>query len=424
MEDLFSKLQELTEAGDPDYESIISTADQILAKEAEDEDAIKCKFVALLNLKKFSQALDTVKDKPKVAKGLSFERAYALYRLNQHADALEALEASGTKAGEHVGMALLRAQVLYRLGKYKESSEVYASIEDEETDPGELAVNRSAALCSAGDPSLGEQVLRGAATMLGDNADMSYNRACALIEKGDMSGALKALDDAESLYRKECQEQAVGDEELEDGLIVYNVQRGYVMQRMGQGEGAQGVYEEALKKKPTDQEVAAVASNNLFALRGKDTSLFDSAKKAKALNLDEQVEDKLTVQQRRVFALNRCLLNLYTNKTKECHQALSKLEKELEGSELPSLVRAALLAREKKMEECTALLQKHAEANPKTALLVKLTLAQLQLSQGDREGAIAALESVEGAYKQGGIVGSLVKLYEGVKDTTGGEADL
>ena len=35
-------------------------------------------------------------------------------------------------------------------------------------------------------------------------------------------------------------------------------------------------------------QVAAVASNNLFSLRGKETNLFDSAKKAKALNLDDQ----------------------------------------------------------------------------------------------------------------------------------------
>ena len=46
------------------------------------------------------------------------------------------------------------------------------------------------------------------------------------------------------------------------------------------------------------QEVAAVASNNLFALRGKETSLFDSAKKARALNLDQSVEERLTIQQR------------------------------------------------------------------------------------------------------------------------------
>ena len=69
------------------------------------------------------------------------------------------------------------------------------------------------------------------------------------------------------------------------------------------------------------------------------------------------------------------------------------------------------------MEECRALLQSHAETNPKTATLVKLTLAQLQLNEGDRLAAIKALESIDGAYKLMGVVGSIVRLAEGSKDS-------
>lgn len=175
-------------------------------------------------------------------------------------------------------------------------------------------------------------------------------------------------------------------------------------------------YESALKAKPTDAEVAAVASNNLFSVRGKDTNMFDTAKKAKALNVDDAVEAKLTVPQRRVFALNRCLLALYMNKIKECTAALSKLEKEFEGSELPALVRAAMLAREKKLDEATSLLMEQANANPKTATRVKLTLAQIQLQGGERRAAIETLEGIEGASGMLGVVGSIVKIAEGLKE--------
>ena len=120
--------------------------------------------------------------------------------------------------------------------------------------------------------------------------------------------------------------------------------------------------------------------------------------------VDASVEERLTLQQRRVFAVNRCLLSLYMNKHKECLSALSKLEREqLAGSELPSLVKAALMAKEKRMEECSTLLQEYATANPTTALRVKLTLAQLQLQQGDKEGAVATLESIAGAYSHAGV---------------------
>ena len=143
---------------------------------------------------------------------------------------------------------------------------------------------------------------------------------------------------------QESEREGETEEQIKDELVGFLVQKAYCKQRLGQNDLAEKEYEEELKLKPSDQEVAAVASNNLFALRGKDTSLFDSAKKARALNLDTAVEEKLTLQQRRVFAINRCLLSLYTNKHKECLATLAKLEKELTGSELPSLVKAALTA--------------------------------------------------------------------------------
>ena len=45
------------------------------------------------------------------------------------------------------------------------------------------------------------------------------------------------------------------------------MQKAFCKQRLGQFDLAEAEYEEALKLKPSDQEVAAVASNNLFALR-------------------------------------------------------------------------------------------------------------------------------------------------------------
>ena len=59
---------------------------------------------------------------------------------------------------------------------------------------------------------------------------------------------------------------------------------------------------------------------------------------------------------------------------------------------LSAQVRAAVLAREKQMDECSQLLQDHARANPKTALRVQLTLAQIQLSQGDRYCSVACVQ--------------------------------
>lgn len=419
LEELFAQLQGLVSADPPQHQAALPVVEKILAQAPDDADALKCKLVALINLKRFDQAIAVFATVPSLSSSCAWEKAYSQYRLNCHAEALEVLEAAAPKKGVDVRMDLLRAQVLYRLGRYHDCGEVYGALEDDDTDPGELAVNRSAAMSEAGEADEAENVLKGTAAMLGETADMAYNRACAVIARGDMARALLVLDQAEQLHRKESEEDGATEEEIADQLVGFRVQKAYCKQMLGQADEAEKGYVEALTLKCSDQEVAAVASNNLFALRGKETSLFDSAKKARALNLDQSVEERLTIQQRRVFAINRCLLSLYMNKHKECLTALAKLEKEITGSELPSLVKAALLAREKRLDECSALLQRYATENPTTALRVKLTLAQLQLQQGEKAAAIQTLETIAGAYSQAGVVGSLVKLYELVKDQPG-----
>lgn len=250
-----------------------------MAQAPEDADALKCKLVALINLKKFQEAIAVFDKAPSLSTACAFEKAYALYRLNRHAEALAVIEAATPKKGVDVRVDLLRAQVLYRLGRYHECGEVYGGLEDDETDPGELAVNRSAAMSEAGEAEEAENVLKGTAAMLGETADMAYNRACAVIARGDMARALVVLDAAEQLHRQESEESGATEEEIADELVGFKVQKSYCRQRLGQNEEAEKGYVEALTLKCTDQEVAAVASNNLFALRGKDTSLFDSAKK-------------------------------------------------------------------------------------------------------------------------------------------------
>lgn len=419
LEELFAELQGLVTEEPPNHGAALPVIEKILVEAPGDVDALKCKLVALINMKKFAEAMAVFDKTPSIASGCAFEKAYVKYRLNRHAEALEVIEAAAPKKGVDVRMDLLRAQTLYRLGRYHDCGEVYGAVADDDTDPGELAVNRSAAMCEAGEAEEAENVLKGTAAMLGETADMAFNRACAVIARGDMTRAIVVLDAAEQLHRQESEAGGETEEDIVDELVGFQVQKAYCKQRLGQHDLAEKDYEEALKLKPSDQEVAAVASNNLFALRGKDTSLFDSAKKARALNLDSAVEERLTLQQRRVFAINRCLLSLYMNKHKECLAALTKLEKELAGSELPSLVKAALLAREKRLDECSALLQQYATENPKTALRVKLTLAQLQLQQGEKAAAIQTLESIDSALSQAGVVGAIVKLYELIKNQPG-----
>lgn len=101
------------------------------------------------------------------------------------------------------------------------------------------------------------------------------------------------------------------EEEIEDELGIIRVQLGYCLQLQGREKEAQALYTAALKKRPDDIALVAVASNNVATLN-KDQNVFDSKKRMKSATQDG-LEHKLTSKQRMSIAYNQCLLALYTN---------------------------------------------------------------------------------------------------------------
>ena len=94
-------------------------------------------------------------------------------------------------------------------------------------------------------------------------------------------------------------------------LIFFRVQLAYCLQLQGREKEAQGIYTTALKRKPDDISLVAIASNNSVTIN-KDQNVFDSKKKMKSA-LSDGLEHKLTSRQRKNIALNQCLMLLYTN---------------------------------------------------------------------------------------------------------------
>lgn len=132
--------------------------------------------------------------------------------------------------------------------------------------------------------------------------------------KGDKAALIEAekkLKAAEKMCKEGLEEDGVGEEEIEDELGIIRVQLGCCLQLQGREKEAQALYISALKVKPDDIALVAVASNNLVCLN-KDQNVFDSKKRMKSATHDS-LEHKLTSRQRRTIAYNQCLLALYTD---------------------------------------------------------------------------------------------------------------
>ncbi|PVG00414.1 hypothetical protein CPB86DRAFT_782756 [Serendipita vermifera] len=100
-------------------ENALRTTNKLLALDPSDSDAIQVQLFLLLKASKYEEALKRTEKDPEQFK---FERAYALYRLQQEKEAEELLQQADQ---EDRAVALLQAQINYRLGRYAEALEIY-----------------------------------------------------------------------------------------------------------------------------------------------------------------------------------------------------------------------------------------------------------------------------------------------------------
>lgn len=137
----------------------------------------------------------------------------------------------------------------------------------------------------------------------------------SLNDKNTLVEAEKKLKTAEKMCKEGLEEDGATEEEIENELGIIRVQLGCCLQLMGREKEAQTLYTAALKSKPDDIALVAVANNNLVCLN-KDQNVFDSKKRMKSAT-HENLEHKLTSRQRRIIAYNQCLLSLYTDQVRE-----------------------------------------------------------------------------------------------------------
>jgi len=172
-----------------------------------------------------------------------------------------------------------------------------------------------------------------------------------------------------------------------------------------------------VKSKHSDEIFIAVASNNIVVVK-QEHDLFDSFKKLKQAT-SQTLEQKLSIQQKKVIGFNRCLLLLHMHKGDQCRELVKLLSEQFPDSEELNLILASLLWKEKKIGKCEELLTGFANDHPNNSLKIQLSLAQVHLNNGNFVGCIKALESISQLRNKPRFVGTLVGLYEQLRDING-----
>ncbi|XP_062841181.1 signal recognition particle subunit SRP72 isoform X2 [Trichomycterus rosablanca] len=396
-----------------DFSRALKAVNKILHENKDDVTALRCKIVCLIQISGFKEALNVINTHTKslTCDMVGFEKAYCEYRLNRVENALKTIESIPEQTDK---VKELYGQVLYRLERYSECETVYKDlIRNSQDDYEEERKTNLAAVIAA--RSTWEKTTAENLGLPESTYELCYNAACSLIGQGQLSQAMKKLQEAEELCRIALSEDSdVTEEDVDAELAVIHSQMAYIMQQEGRTEDALQLYNQVIKLKPSDVGLLAVTANNIITIN-KDQNVFDSKKKVKLMSADG-VEYKLSNKQLQAIEFNKALLAMYTNQADQCRKLSASLISHNPEHPGPVLIQVAQLCREKQHGKALELLQHFSDEHPESASGIKLTMAQLYLTQGHVTKACDILKLIEDFKHKQGMVSALVTMYTHEED--------
>lgn len=390
-----------------------------------DEDAIRCKVVALIKEDRIDDALSTIQASQRLPIDLSFFKAYCLYRQNKLDESLESLK---SQEGSSTAM-LLESQILYRLGKMDACIDIYQKLQKSKIES--LEINLVAGLVSAGRASDVQGMLDALRVKATSSFELAYNTACSLIERSKYKDAEQLLLSARRVGQETLMEDNLADDEIEIELAPLAVQLAYVQQLLGNTPEAMEAYTGIINRNLADESSLAVAVNNLVALKGpKDISdslrkldrLIEKGNGAQSFQLSNGLESKLSPKQRETIYTNRVLLLLHANRMDQARELVAALPDMFADSLMPVLLQAAVLVRENKSGKAEEILGQFAEKFPDKAKVVLLARAQIAAVAGHPQIAAESLSKIADIQHLPATVATIVSLKERAGDIDGAEA--
>ncbi|CAL0324901.1 unnamed protein product [Lupinus luteus] len=423
VEDLFTTLNRHINSSS--FQNAVKLSDQILTIAPSDEDAIRCKVVALIKDDRIEDALSAIRSSKKSLDDFGFLKAYCLYRQNKLDEALDSLKAL-ERTDETM---LLESQILYRLGKMDASVDIYQKLQKSKVDS--LEINSVASLVMAGRSSEVQGILDSLRVKATSSFELAYNTACSLIEREKYTDAEQLLLSGRRVGQEVLMEDNFPDDEIEIELSPIAVQLAYVQQLLGRKQDAMEAYTDIIKRDLADESSIAVAVNNLISLKGpKDVSdglrKLDRLKEKETQNFElaHGLDLKLLAKQKEAIYSNRILLLLHANKLDQARELVSRLPDMFPESVVPVLLQAALLVRENKAGRAEEILAQFAGKFPEKSKIVYLARAQVAAAAGHPHIAADSLAKIPDIQHMPATVATLVSLKERAGDIDGAAAVL
>jgi len=380
----------------------------VLKLSPSDGDAVAVKVTLLIDVGNAAEALQLIDANPTLASGLAFERAYCTYRLGRLQEALTTL--SSVRDDRAAARLQLEAQVQYRLGNYKECIDLYNLLSKEHAKveaSAEVQTNIIAAYAVGGRASEIPKIMSEMKMSPKDGFEAGFNAACGLIDEEKLLEAEEALYLAKRVGEEQLYEEELEDEDVESEIAPITAQLAYLAARQGTLSKAAEKLREVVDS--NDQTVGAVSALNLAAvlLRQRPGDRKAAIEGLKALEpfversggflrVKSGLEGRLGATHCEAVISSYASAAVGAGKQDVAREALRSLEKLYKGSTSGALLQAALLSRDGKLKEASAVLNEvaNALAGSPAALAAQLKRVQLATVAGDSAGAAALLAAL------------------------------
>ena len=227
-----------------DHEEVLKAANAALKSSKGNPDILHTRVVALLKLDRFYDALRALDEGgDKLAQRCLLEKAYALYKTGELAEAEKSVQGGDTRGLKHVA-----AQIAYRAEKFEDAAKLYKQLSSEavaiEGEENDIKINSLATDAQLEWQDNGDKVEASRKQPSRDDLEAfetSYNAACGCIARGDLDKGMFLLKRARALCN--ALEELSDDEKRAEDLPIM-VQQAFVLTKLGKLEEAEALQKE------------------------------------------------------------------------------------------------------------------------------------------------------------------------------------
>ncbi|KAH3663470.1 hypothetical protein WICMUC_005909 [Wickerhamomyces mucosus] len=414
LNELLKKLE--VYSNDDQHEEVFESSFEILKSSPHDPRALRLTVVALINLDRYSKALEILKQYSQAAQDdLLLEKAYVYYKLNLNKELSQIFDQlTEEPLFQNKGLLHLKAQSVYRLGDYDHSLNLYQQLINSSNDESEvidLSVNERAVLSDAYQTGVFNKLNpKSPITPSSENSyDLIFNESLIQLGLKNYSKSLELLEIAELRSR----ESNPSEEDQLTETIPIIIQKAYLYNLIGETQKSNELIEQLKYYKLSDELNQLILDNNIISKINNDKDL-DFHLILKELNFPNSINNlsaRLSKIQHSVLTKNYAILSSHVGKNIKIDNSNIN---DITTKALDQLVKANVLLDQDNVKTQAKKSFKYAFKTKE--LPITLAAAQLNVNINKLDSAIAILENLETKDRiLPGIATLLLSLYEEVQ---------